>query len=291
MSDMLDRFLAEHCGHAPLTPEEEREISDILRCTENTPEAEKARAQAVNRLVRSCYKLVVALCRPYAGIGTPLEDLVQEGNLALVIAAKRYDASKGKFSTYAAWWVKHHIMQAIASYRTIRLTPHAATMLRRIRRTAMSLEEELGREPDPEEVADELGMPLEQCQTFMSLMRGVVSIDAPVASMSGAPGPRDRRVQDIIPDDNAVAPDEHTVDVDNHDGLLRAVQGLKPLQRDVLSRRFGLFGHQRETLECIGNSKGLTRERIRQVELRALAALKSRLSRLQNNALIPSNFR
>ena len=224
-----------------------------------------------NRFIDHNLKLVVAVARDFQGLGLSLQDLIQEGNIGLVRAVEKFDPSRGfKFSTYAIWWIRQALIRAIQNHaRTIRVPSHLHEALRRFRRDKERIEHELGREPSATEAAKAAGLSLERAQELDSLVREPLSMETLL------PGTDSKRLEDVVSDPDA----EQRVEDLDHARLERAttvaIGHLPDRERDILRWRFGLEGERQHTLEEIGTKLDLSRERVRQLEARALAQLRS----------------
>jgi RNA polymerase primary sigma factor len=244
-----------------LTQTEERELA---RRKDEGDEVAKA------KLIESNLRLVMSITRNYTKAGVPLLDLIQEGNLGLIRAVEKFDYKMGyKLSTYATWWIRQAITRALADQgRTIRLPVHVAEQVRRLMRSRRQLAQKFNREPTIPELAKDSGFTEHRVQELLDLVEDPVSLETPV-------GDGESIYSDLIEDVNAEAPDETTATKLRHVELAQALKHLNPRMRMVLERRFGLAGERPETLEEVGASLGITRERVRQLESRALRELRA----------------
>ena len=244
-----------------LTREEERELA---RRKDAGDEAAK------KRLIEANLRLVMSITRNYTRAGVPLLDLIQEGNLGLIRAVEKFDYRMGfKLSTYATWWIKQAVSRALADQgRTIRLPTHVAERVRRLLRVRRQLAQKLSREPTPAELAKETGEKEEKVVELLGLVDDPVSLDSPV-------GDGESFFADLIEDESSAQPDERTAIEHRHGELARALARLTPRMQRVLVLRFGLDGEGARTLEDIGAELGVTRERVRQLESRALRELRN----------------
>jgi RNA polymerase primary sigma factor len=231
---------------------------------------------ARERMITANLRLVVKLATDYTNLGLPLLDLVSEGNIGLMKAVERFDPEKGgKLSTYAAWWIKQSIKRALANQsKTIRVPVHQVEKIAKIRRLTERLTLELGREPTDEELADEVGLSADQISALKSSGIQPASLDAPVGRDDG-----DTLFGDTISDENAEDPLEHIEEKDAHANLDGWLKVLTPRERDIIKARYGLGGARTKTLEDIGAKFGITRERIRQIQVGALRKLRREMAR------------
>src|SRR6266576_4518240 len=259
-SDPL-RVYVRQIGDSPLlTREEERELA---RRKDAGDEAAK------RKLIESNLRLVMSITRHYTKAGVPLLDLIQEGNLGLIRAVEKFDYKMGyKLSTYATWWIRQSVTRALADQgRTIRLPVHVAEQVRRLLRTRRQLAQKFNREPTQAELAKESGLDEKRVQDLLDLVETPVSLETPVGDGESLYG-------DLIEDVNSHGPDEMTSQRSRSSELAQALSHLNPRMRRVLALRFGLDGEIPQTLEEVGAGLGITRERVRQLESRALRELR-----------------
>jgi RNA polymerase primary sigma factor len=244
-----------------LTPAEERELA---RRKDEGDEAAK------RKLIESNLRLVMSITRNYTKAGVPLLDLIQEGNLGLIRAVEKFDYKLGfKLSTYATWWIRQAITRALADQgRTIRLPVHVAEQVRKVMRARRVLAQKLNREATLAEVAKESGFPPDRVRVLLELVEDPVSLETPVGDGESLYG-------DLIEDTHSERPDDATAELLRSAELSNALLRLSPRMRHVLSRRFGLDGEAPQTLEEVGADLGITRERVRQLESRALRELRA----------------
>jgi RNA polymerase primary sigma factor len=244
-----------------LTPAEERELA---RRKDLGDEAAK------RRLIESNLRLVMSITRNYTKAGVPLLDLIQEGNLGLIRAVEKFDYKLGfKLSTYATWWIRQAVTRALADQgRTIRLPVHVAEQVRRAQRSRRQLAQKLNRDPSVDEIAQDAGFTPERVRELFDLVEDPVSLETPV-------GDGESMVADLIEDERAESPDGASAERARSVELAAAVERLNPRMRHVVTRRFGLDGKPPQTLEEVGADLGITRERVRQLETRALRELRA----------------
>jgi RNA polymerase primary sigma factor len=248
-------------GDGPLlTPLEERELA---RRKDDGDEAAK------RRLIECNLRLVMSITRNYTRAGVPLLDLIQEGNLGLIRAVEKFDYKLGyKLSTYATWWIRQSVTRALADQgRTIRLPVHVAEQTRKVLRARRILAQQLNRDPLIPEIAKESGFPPQRVQELLELIEDPVSLETPVGDGESIFG-------DLIEDTKSDQPDAATAKMLRSRELAGALRRLNPRMRRVLALRFGLDGESPQTLEQVGNGLGITRERVRQLEARALRELR-----------------
>ncbi|MBQ8313889.1 MAG: RNA polymerase sigma factor RpoD [Clostridia bacterium] len=260
------RMYLKEIGKVPLlTAEEEVEIAKKLEG--GTPEEKE---EAKRKLSEANLRLVVSIAKRYVGRGMLFLDLIQEGNLGLIKAVEKFDYRKGfKFSTYATWWIRQAITRAIADQaRTIRIPVHMVETINKLIRVSRQLLQEYGREPTPEEIAKEMGISESKVREIIKIAQEPVSLETPIGEEE------DSHLGDFIPDDDAPAPAEAASFALMKEQLLDVLDTLTPREEKVLRLRFGLDdGHQR-TLEEVGREFNVTRERIRQIEAKALRKLR-----------------
>ena len=265
LDDPVRMYLKE-IGKIPLlTPEEELEVAKDL-----VSEDEKARDAARKRMSEANLRLVVSIAKRYVGRGMQLLDLIQEGNLGLMKAVEKFDYTKGyKFSTYATWWIRQSITRAIADQaRTIRIPVHMVETINKVLRTSHSMVQSLGREPTTQEIAAELHMDVQKVEEILKIAQEPVSLETPVGEED------DSHLGDFIQDDEASQPAEEASYTLLREQLEEVLKTLTPREEEVLRMRFGLIDGKPHTLEEVGKKFDVTRERIRQIESKALRKLR-----------------
>ena len=266
------RMYLKEIGNVPLLSTEE-EI-ELAKKVEEGDEAAK------KKLTEANLRLVVSIAKKYVGRGMPFLDLIQEGNMGLMKAVDKFDYSKGyKFSTYATWWIRQAITRGIADTgRTIRVPVHMVETINKTLRMTRTLLQELGREPTPEEVAERLNVPVSRVREVLKISRDPVSLDTPIGEED------DSHLGDFIEDDSALSPDDSAAFSMLREELNTALESLTDRERQVVELRFGLRDGRARTLEEVGREFNVTRERIRQIEAKALRKLRhpSRSKRLKD---------
>ena len=266
------RMYLKEIGNVPLLTTEQ-EVDLAKRVEEGSEEAKKA-------LTEANLRLVVSIAKKYVGRGMPFLDLIQEGNMGLMKAVDKFDYTKGyKFSTYATWWIRQAITRGIADTgRTIRVPVHMVETINKTLRMTRTLLQELGREPTPEEVAARLNVPVSRVREVLKISRDPVSLDTPIGEED------DSHLGDFIEDDSALSPADSAAFSMLKEELGNALESLTGRERQVVRLRFGLQDGRARTLEEVGKEFNVTRERIRQIEAKALRKLRhpSRSKRLKD---------
>ena len=266
------RMYLKEIGNVPLLSGEE-EVELAKRVEQGDEEAKK-------KLTEANLRLVVSIAKKYVGRGMPFLDLIQEGNMGLMKAVDKFDYTKGyKFSTYATWWIRQAITRGIADTgRTIRVPVHMVETINKTLRMTRTLLQELGREPTPEEVAARLNVPGARVREVLKISRDPVSLDTPIGEED------DSHLGDFIEDDTALSPSDSAAFSMLREELKSALESLTDRERQVIELRFGLLDGRARTLEEVGKEFNVTRERIRQIEAKALRKLRhpSRSKRLKD---------
>jgi len=275
IEDPIKMYLKE-IGKIPLlNVDEEMNLAKKI-CDPN----ENVRKEARKKMAESNLRLVVSIAKRYMGRGMQLLDLIQEGNLGLLRAVEKFDYQKGfKFSTYATWWIRQAITRSIADQaRTIRIPVHMVETINRLIKVQRKLVQELGREPKPIEVAKVMGIPVAKVREIMSFALEPVSMETPIGDED------DSHLGDFLQDANAKIPVNFAMDVLLHDQLMEVIKSLTEREQKVILLRFGLEDGKPRTLEEVGKVFGITRERIRQIEAKALRKLRnpSKVKRLKD---------
>ncbi len=286
--DAINLYLREVSAIPLLTAEEEVELArrmergraaeaKLKRATDLSA-AERERLerevqdgeQARKQLIQANSRLVISLAKKYIGRGVPFLDLIQEGNMGLMRAVEKFDYRRGhKFSTYATWWIRQSITRAIADQgRTIRVPVHMSDRIRRLYSVARRLEQTLGREPTPEEIADEMGLPLRKVNWMLHLSQHPLSLEKPLDE------DQDTELGDLIEDQSLPTPGDIALQRLLREEIEKVLTALTPREARVLTLRFGLLGTRSHTLKEVGEKFGVTRERIRQIEMEALQRLR-----------------
>lgn len=262
--DATQLYLGE-IGFSPLLSAEE----EVYFSRKALKGCEKSR----NRMIESNLRLVVKIARRYNNRGLALLDLIEEGNLGLIRAVEKFDPERGfRFSTYATWWIRQTIERAIMNQtRTIRLPIHVVKELNVYLRTARELAQKLDHEPTAEEIAEKLQVSSADVSRMLKLNEKITSVDTPLG------GDNDKALLDVLADDDNVGPDYKVQDEDISNSVVKWLNELNTKQREVLARRFGLLGYEPSTLEDVGAEIGLTRERVRQIQVEALKRLRDLL--------------
>ena len=278
----MRRYLSELGAHALLTQRDELELGRAIaagraaaaRLAAGERSAELRRLVAAGdaareRFIGANLRLVVSIAKRYQTPTMPLPDVIQEGNLGLMRAVEKFEPERGfKFSTYATWWIRQAITRAIADKgRTIRVPAHVSEALAVLARTTAALARDLGRDPTVDELAEATGFPIQRIEDYRVAVHDTVSLSAPI-------GEDDGELADLLADDRVEIPFEAAASRMEHEALAQVLALLSPRERDVLRLRFGLDGSMPRTLEDVGREYSLTRERIRQIEAKALTKLR-----------------
>jgi RNA polymerase primary sigma factor len=271
-TDSVRTYLKEIGGVSLLSAKDEVRLAKLI---------EKGDHDAKNALIEANLRLVVSVAKRYMGRGLNLLDLIQEGNLGLIRAAEKFDYRKGfKFSTYATWWIRQAVSRAIADQaRTIRIPVHMVDAINRVTRTQRQLIQDLGREPTSAEIGKELELPPHKVDELLKLARETVSLEAPM-------GDSDASLADFIEDDPTRQPEAIAAEKIMREDLAKTLAGLPERERKIIELRYGLSGLEPMTLEQVGHEFGVTRERIRQMEIKTLRRLQAfRMARALQESL------
>ena len=256
------RMYLKEIGRVPLlSPEEEKDLAERMAVGDE---------EAKNKLVEANLRLVVSIAKRYVGKGMFFLDLIQEGNIGLMKAVDKFDYEKGfKFSTYATWWIRQAITRAIADQaRTIRIPVHMVETIHKVSRYSRQMLQELGREATAEEIGEKMGMSAEKVREIMKIAQDPVSLETPIGEEE------DSHLGDFIPDDDAPQPSEIASATILREVIERELHTLTPREEHVIKLRFGLYDGRSRTLEEVGKEFDITRERIRQIEAKALRKLR-----------------
>jgi len=262
--DAVQTYLREIGQYPPLSAEEEKELAKRI---------EKGDKEAKKRLIEANLRLVVSIAKKYIGRSSHLSllDLIQEGNLGLFRAVEKFDWRKGyKFSTYATWWIRQAISRALADQaRTVRIPVHMVELLSKYNQVKRKLTQELGRDPTPEEIASEMGIEPEKIYHLMKISQASVSLETPVGEDE-----EDSILAEFIADEKSPPPSMEAARALLRERLKEILKDLSPREQKIISMRFGLEGQKSHTLEEVGKEFGVTRERIRQIEAKALEKIR-----------------
>ena len=267
VDDPVKMYLKEIGRVDLLSVDEENELARVMNDPEKTEEERKA---AKDKLVVANLRLVVSIAKKYVGKGMFFLDLIQEGNLGLMKAVEKFDSDKGfKFSTYATWWIRQAINRAIADQaRTIRIPVHMVETIHKVSRCQRQLQQELGREATAEEIGEKMGMTADKVRETLKIAQEPVSLETPIGEEE------DSHLGDFIPDDETPAPADAASANILREVLERQLHTLTPREEHVIKLRFGLYDGRCRTLEEVGKEFDITRERIRQIEAKALRKLR-----------------
>jgi RNA polymerase primary sigma factor len=271
-TDSVRTYLKEIGGVSLLSAKDEVRLAKLI---------EKGDNDAKNALIEANLRLVVSVAKRYMGRGLNLLDLIQEGNLGLIRAVEKFDYRKGfKFSTYATWWIRQAVSRAIADQsRTIRIPVHMVDAINRVTRTQRSMLQDLGREPTATEIGKEIQLPAHKVEELLKLARETVSLEAPM-------GDSDASLADFIEDDPTQQPEAIASEKIMREDVTKTLAGLPDRERKIIELRYGLTGHEPMTLEQVGHEFGVTRERIRQMEIKTLRRLQAfRMARALHDSL------
>lgn len=263
----IEKYLEEIGGYSPLPPEEEIELTRNIR---------KGDSRALDKLVKANLRFVISVAKEYQGQGLPLQDLISEGNLGLIKAAQRFDETRGfKFISYAVWWIRQSILQALAEQsRVVRLPLNRVGAINKVGRALEQLEKDFGREPSMQEVADVMEMTAYEVADVLKTSARHLSLDEPFKEEDG------NNLLDVLESDRYDPPDDSLMQESLKEEINKVLVTLKPREAEIIRLYFGLEGDRPLTLEEIGEHFKLTRERVRQIKEKALRRMRHR-SRLE----------
>ncbi|KAA0224064.1 RNA polymerase sigma factor RpoD/SigA [bacterium] len=263
----IEKYLEEIGGYSPLAPAEEVELARLIR---------KSNGKALDKLVKANLRFVISVAKEYQGQGLPLQDLISEGNLGLIKAAQRFDETRGfKFISYAVWWIRQSILQALAEQsRVVRLPLNRVGAINKVGRALEELEKRFGREPSMDEIADKMEISAYEVADVMKTSARHLSLDEPFKEEEG------NSLLDVIESDRYAPPDDTLMKESLEVEIDKVLSTLKPREAEIIRLYFGLDGDRPLTLEEIGEHFKLTRERVRQIKEKALRRLRHR-SRLE----------
>jgi RNA polymerase primary sigma factor len=273
VNDSVKMYLKEIGKVDLLTAQEETDLAKRIVAgsgSKATPEQIADGKEAKDQLINANLRLVISIAKHYVGRGMHFLDLIQEGNMGLIKAVEKFDYTKGfKFSTYATWWIRQAITRAIADQaRTIRIPVHMIETINKLIRTSRYLVQELGRDPTPEEIAERMDYPVDKVKKVLKIAKEPISLETPIGDEE------DSSLGDFIEDKKAVAPAEEVINTKLSEQMAAVLADLTPREEQVLRKRFGIEEKSDHTLEEVGKLFNVTRERIRQIEAKALRKLR-----------------